>query len=131
MAASTGIPTAGKAHLANRILGSGTEPKYIAVGTGSATVVAGDTTLATEVDSRVTGTSSRTTTTSTNDTYTVTGTYTCGATPRVITECGLFDSATSAGSILFLRSVLTNSASLVQNDTIAFTFNVQITNTIA
>lgn len=130
MAASTGIPTAGKALLANRILGAGTEPKYIAVGTGTATVVAGDTALQTEVDSRVTGTSTRTTTFSSNDTYTVTGTYTCGATARVITECGLFDQS-ALGGTLFLRSVLTNSASLVQNDTIAFTFNVQITNTIA
>jgi hypothetical protein len=129
MAASTGIPTVGKALLANRIIGSGTEPKYIAVGTGTATVVAGDTALATEVDSRVSGSSSRTTTTSTNDTYTVTGTFTCGATARVITECGLFDAST-AGT-LFLRSVLTNSASLVNGDQIAFTFNVQVTNTIA
>ena len=52
----------------NRMVGSGTEPKYIGWGTGTTAPVAGNTTLETPgAESRTTGTSSRATTNVTND----------------------------------------------------------------
>ena len=91
----------GRAIIGARLKGTGTEPKYIAVGTGAGTSAAADTTLFTEVgDGRVTGTSALITTTSTDDTYEVTGTYTApGA--RAITNAGLWDAITSGA--LFMK----------------------------
>jgi hypothetical protein len=134
MPSSTAVVNTGRAIITNRITGSGTEPKYIGVGTGatagSTTVALTDTALTTEVDSRVTGTSSRTTTSTTNDTYQVTGTFTCGATSRTITEVGLFDSATVAGSVMFVRGVLNTAATLTNGDSVALTFTVQVTSSV-
>mgnify|MGYP003333669258 FL=1 len=134
MPSSTAVVNTGRAIITNRIIGSGTEPKYIGVGTGatagSSTVALTDTALTTEVDSRVTGTSSRTTTSTTNDTYQVTGTFTCGATSRTITEVGLFDSATVAGSTMFVRGVLNTAATLTNGDSVALTFTVQVTSSV-
>ena len=134
MPSSTAVVNTGRAIITNRITGSGTEPKYIGVGTGatagSTTVALTDTALTTEVDSRVTGTSSRTTTSTTNDTYQVTGTFTCGATSRTITEVGLFDSATVAGSTMFVRGVLNTAATLTNGDSVALTFTVQVTSSV-
>lgn len=85
----------GRAILGNRLKGSGTEPKYIGVGTGAGVSAAADTTLFAEVaDGRVTGTSALITTSTTNDTYEVTGTYTAPA-ARAITNAGLWDAVTS------------------------------------
>lgn len=134
MPSSTAVVNTGRAIITNRITGSGTEPRYIGVGTGatagSSTVALTDTALTTEVDSRVTGTSSRTTTSTTNDTYQVTGTFTCGATSRTITEVGLFDSATVAGSTMFVRGVLNTAATLTNGDSVALTFTVQVTSSV-
>ena len=134
MPSSTAVVNTGRAIITNRITGSGTEPKYIGVGTGatagSSTVALTDTALTTEVDSRVTGTSSRTTTSTTNDTYQVTGTFTCGATSRTITEVGLFDSATVAGSTMFVRGVLNTAATLTNGDSVALTFTTQVTSSV-
>ena len=136
MPSSTAVVNTGRAIITNRITGSGTEPKYIGVGTGatagSSTVALTDTALTTEVDSRVTGTSSRTTAAggTTNDTYQVTGTFTCGATSRTITEVGLFDSATVAGSTMFVRGVLNTAATLTNGDSVALTFTVQVTSSV-
>jgi len=90
---------AGKAIVANRILGLGTEPKYMAWGTGSGTSSASDTTLFTEsTEARVTATGSRVTTTVTNDTVQYIGTLTADAN-KTITNEGLFDAATG-GNLL-------------------------------
>lgn len=130
MPASTAVVKTGRAIITNRLKGSGTTPLYIGVGTGSTAVSLDDTTLVTEVDSRVTGTASQTTTAggSTNNQYTVTGTFTCGATSRTITECGLFDASTAGN--LFLRAVLGTSAALTNGDTVTFTFNVEVTSSV-
>lgn len=88
---------AGKDIVTNRILGSGTEPKFVAIGTGAGTAAITDTTLFTEVETRTSGTSSRQTTTTTNDTYQTQGTITATA-PRAVTNAGSFD-ASSAGNM--------------------------------
>jgi len=128
MPASTAVVNAGRAILTNRIVGSGTEPKYIAMGTGTTAVQLTDTALGGEVESRTTGTSSRTTTTSTNDTYQVTGTVTATAS-RTIGEAGLFDQSALGGN-LFVRGVLASTISLASGDSIAFTFTVQVTSAV-
>lgn len=127
------LTNAGRAILTNRILGSGTEPKYIGWGTGAGTAAAADTTLFTEKDvdlstgtgTRTTGTSSQQTTSVTNDTYRVTGTRTAtGA--GTVTNAGLWDNATMGSGNLFLKGDFTG-IGLSSGDSIAFTFNLQFT----
>lgn len=127
MPASTAVVNTGRAILTNRLKGSGTEPVYIAAGTGSTAVLTTDSALGAEVGSRVTGTSSQQTTTTTGDTYRVTGTWTA-ASSYTIAETGLFD-ASSSGN-LFVRGVLASTISLASGDSIAFTFNVQVTSSV-
>lgn len=95
---ATVFTTAGRAIVTNRIKGSGTEPNYVAIGTGAGTAANTDTTLFTEVETRTAGTSTQQTTTTTNDTYQVIGTITATAT-RAVTNAGLFD-ASSSGNLL-------------------------------
>lgn len=128
MPASTAVVNAGRAILTNRIIGSGTEPKYVAMGTGTTAVALTDTALGGEVESRTTGTSSRTTTSTTSDTYQVTGTITA-TTSRTIGEAGLFDQSALGGN-LFVRGVLASTISLASGDSIAFTFTVQVTSAV-
>lgn len=128
MPASTAVVNAGRAILTNRIIGSGTEPKYIAMGTGTTAVTLTDTTLGTEVESRTTGTSSRTTTSSASDTYQVTGSISA-TTSRVIGEAALFDQSALGGN-MFVRGVLAATVSLSSGDSIAFTFTVQVTSSV-
>jgi hypothetical protein len=117
---ATRLQDAGKAIIANRIIGSGTEPKYAAMGTGTGQG-ASATTLATEVDSRSGANGgSRVTTTVTNDTYQVINTTTAGAS-RTITEAGLFD-ASSAGNIFTYSDGFT--FTLANGDSIQWTWKV-------
>ncbi len=109
---------------ANRIKGNGTEPKYVGWGTGAGTAAVGDTTLFTEgAESRTTGTSTIVTTTQTNDTYQVAGTVT-SLSGQTITNAGLFDASISGN--LFVHASFTGIA-LATNESIAFTFQLQIT----
>lgn len=113
---------AGKAIVTNRIKGSGTEPVYVAWGTGAGTTAATDTTLFTEsAEARTSGTSTQQTTTVTNDTYQVIGTITATAT-RAITNAGLFD-ASSAGN-MFMKGDF-STVNLSSGDAIQFTMKVQ------
>jgi hypothetical protein len=128
MPASTAVVNKGRDILTNRIIGSGTEPKYVAMGTGTTAVALTDTALGGEVESRTTGTSSRTTTSTTNDTYQVTGTVTA-TTSRTIGEAGLFDQSALGGN-MFVRGVLASTISLASGDSIAFTFTVQVTSAV-
>lgn len=118
---ATLIVNGGHAIITNRITGAGTEPKFVAWGTGAGTTAAGDTTLFTEADSRTSGTSSRVTTTNTNDTYQVVGTITAGS-GETITNAGLFDASTSGN--LYLKTDFTGLA-LNSGDSITFTFKVK------
>lgn len=114
---ATVFNNAGKAIVTNRIKGSGTEPNFCAIGTGAGTAAATDTTLFTEVETRVAGTSTQQTTTVTNDTYQVIGTVSITAT-RAITNAGLFDASTS-GNILIKGDFST--INLVNGDSIQIT----------
>jgi len=122
--AATLIVNGGHAIVTNRIIGSGTEPKFVAWGTGAGTTAAGDTTLFTESseESRTSGTSSRVTTTVTNDTYQVVGTITVVTSNKTITNVGLFDASTSGN--LYFKSDFTGLALLI-GDSITFTIKVK------
>ncbi len=88
---------AGKAIATNRLKGAGTEPNFVAIGTGVGTAAVTDTTLFTEVETRTAGTSTQQTTTVANDTYQSIGTITATA-ARAVSNAGLFDAA-SAGNL--------------------------------
>jgi hypothetical protein len=121
---ATVLTSAGKAITTNRLKGAGTEPNYVAWGTGAGTAAVADTTLFTEsAEARVAGTSTQQTTTVTNDTYQVVGTLTASA-GRTITNAGLFDAATVGN--LFMKGDFTGLA-LLTGDSIQFTMQVQYT----
>lgn len=121
---ATVLTNRGKEIIVDRLMGAGTEPNYVAWGTGAGTSAAADTTLFTEAsESRVTGTSSKVTTTTTNDTYQVVGTMTAAG-AKTITNAGLFD-ATTVGN-LFIKTDFTGVA-LAINDSITFTFKATFT----
>ena len=118
---ATLLVNTGRAIVTNRIKGSGTEPVYVAYGTGAGTTAAADTTLFTETGTRQTGTSTQQTTSTTNDTYQVVGTQTAGGT-LAITNAGLFDSSTSGN--LFVKGDF-STINLSSGDSIQFTFKTQ------
>ena len=118
---ATLLVNTGKAVVTNRIKGSGTEPSFLGWGTGAGTTAATDTTLFTEVGSRVSGTSTQQTTSTTDDTYQVVGTITAGSS-ATITNAGLFDASTSGN--LFVKGDFTGIA-LTTGDSIQFTFKTQ------
>lgn len=118
---ATLLVNAGKAIVTSRIKGSGTEPVYVAYGTGAGTTAAADTTLFTETGTRVSGTSTQQTTSVTNDTYQVVGTQTAGGT-LAITNAGLFDASTSGN--LFVKGDF-STINLSSGDSIQFTFKTQ------
>lgn len=118
---ATLLVNGGKAIVTNRIKGAGTEPNYVAWGTGAGTTSATDTTLFSETGSRTAGTSTQQTTSTTNDTYQVVGTLTAGGT-LAITNAGLFD-AVSSGN-LFVKGDF-STINLTTGDSIQFTFKTQ------
>lgn len=121
---ATVLANAGRAILTNRIIGSGTEPKYVAWGTGAGTAAVTDTTLFTEsAEARTSGTSTQQTTSVTNDTYQVVGTITASAT-RAITNAGLLDASTSGN--LFVKGDF-STINLSSGDGIQFTIKLQFT----
>jgi hypothetical protein len=104
----------------DRILGAGTEPKWIHWGVGTTAPAQTNTTLETLTgvgEARTVGTGSKVTTTTTNDTYQVTGTI-VATSAKTITECGLFDALTSGN--MFCRATFTGIGVSI-NDSIAFT----------
>lgn len=114
---------AGKAITTNRLKGSGTEPNYVAWGTGAGTAAVTDTTLFTEAsESRTVGTSTQQTTSQTNDTYQVVGTITCAGSGKTITNAGLFDAAASGN--LLMKGDFTGVA-LNVGESIQFTMKLQ------
>lgn len=115
------LTNAGRDILTNRIKGSGTEPNFVAIGTGSTAEAATQTALVTEVETRATGTSTRQTTSVTNDTYQVVGTITA-TTTRALQESGLFDAST-VGNML-VRGVYTT-INLASGDSIQLTWKLQ------
>lgn len=118
---ATVYANAGKGVTTNRIKGAGTEPNFVAWGTGAGTAAIADTTLFTEsAETRTTGTSTQQTTTTTNDTYQVVGTITASA-ARAITNAGLFDAVTTGN--LFVKGDFAT-INLAINDSIQFTIKI-------
>jgi hypothetical protein len=117
------VVNGGKDIITNRIKGSGTEPNYVGIGTGTTAEAATQTALVTEVETRVAGTSSRVTTSTTNDTYQVVGTVSITGT-RAITESGLFDASTSGN---MLCRALFSVINLASGDSLQVTWKVQLT----
>lgn len=119
------LTNAGRDILTNRILGSGTEPKFIGWGTGAGTAAVADTTLFTEVvdTARATGTGTRVTTSVTNDTYQVVGTITA-TTARTITNAGTFDALTAGNLFIHFDH---SSTVLATGEGIQYTVKIQFT----
>ena len=117
---------AGKAITTNRLKGAGTEPNYVAWGTGAGSAAASDTTLFSESadEARVAGTSTRETTAQANDTYQVIGTLTAQTNPKTITNAGLFDAA--SGGNMFMKGDFSGVA-LSVGDSIQLTLRLQYT----
>lgn len=120
------ITTIGKSIYNNRLKGTGTEPLYVAWGTGAGTAAVGDTTLFTESaqETRTSGTSSIVTTSTASDTYQVVGTITVLTSGKTITNVGLFDASTVGNC--FLKSDFTGVA-LNVGEGINFTLKAQLT----
>lgn len=115
--------------ITNRMIGAGTEPKYLVWGTGSNTAAVTDTiaqmTVASETaTTAITGTSSRQQVSTANDTYRVVATGVCAGAGKTITEIGLIDSATVSGATFFLHASFTGIV-LGIGDSIEFTINIQ------
>lgn len=92
------ITHGGKAIVTARLMGLGTEPKFIGWGTGAGVAAATDTDLFVPgTEARVNGTSSRITTNVPNDTHLVVGLLTADAN-KTITNVGLFE-ALAAGTL--------------------------------
>lgn len=119
---ATVFSNTGKAITTNRLKGAGTEPNYVAWGTGAGTAAVTDTTLFTEgPEARTAGTSTQQTTSTTNDTYQVIGTITASG-ARTVTNAGLFDASTSGN--IFMKGDFTG-VTLATGESIAFTMSVQ------
>lgn len=122
------VTNAGKAGVASRINGAGSEAAftYVAVGTGTTAAAAGDTTLETEItDSglqRAAATASRVTVDVTNDgarlvlTYTVTGT-------KAVTESGVLNASSSG--VLLARQVF-SAINVVSGDSLQVTWTIDV-----
>jgi hypothetical protein len=118
---ATVYANAGKAITTNRLKGAGTEPLFVAWGTGAGTAAITDTTLFTEAaEARTSGASTQQTTTVTNDTYQVIGTITAVAI-RAITNAGLFDASTVGN--LFVKGDF-STINLAIGDSIQFTIKI-------
>ena len=134
MPASTAVTQGGRGVITSRLIGTSTGvPHHIGWGTGSTAVLTTDTALQTEdtggspAYARATGADTQTTTTSANDTQTVIGTLTSNGT-KTITEAALFTAATSG--TMYVRGVLATAITVAVNDSVQFTFNVQITSAV-
>lgn len=134
MPASTAVTVGGRGVITGRLIGTATaEPHHIGWGTGTNAVTTADTTLQTEdtggspAYARVVGADTQTTTTSASDTHTVIGTLTSNGT-KTITEAALFTAATSG--TMYVRGVLASGISVALNDSVQFTFNIQITSAV-
>ena len=112
----------GLAIVANLIKGSGTEPNWVAWGTGTTEASEQDVDMELESseEGRTTGTSSTATTTTAGDTYRVIASITCLSTSKAITEVGIFDALTSGN--MFMRATF-DAINVNAADSIQFTIN--------
>lgn len=120
------VVTTGKALSAQLLgaIGTPTAITHIAVGTGTTSPVAGDTTLETEITTsglgRASATISNVTTTTTNDTMQAVKTFSVTGT-QAVTESGLFN-AVSGGTMLCRQTF--SAINVVNGDTLQITWKV-------
>lgn len=121
------VTNAGFAGVASRINGAGSEAAftYIAVGTGTTSAAAGNTTLETETAasglSRANATASRVTTTQTNDTAQLVYTFSVSGTVAV-TESGVLNA--SSNGVLLCRQVF-SAINVVNGDSLQVTWKIK------
>lgn len=123
---ATVFTNAGRAIVTNRIIGSGTEPKWIGLGVGATgaarTAVVADTALSSELaEGRAVGTGTRVTTSVTNDTYQTVGTVTASGS-RAVDEAGTFDALTTGNMAISATFPVVN---LLNGDSLQITAKVQ------
>jgi len=118
-----GCTNAGKSEIAGLAgnTGSCTAFTALAYGTGSTAFAATQTALVTE-SQRAAAVVTRTTTTVSNDTLQLSKTFTASTT-ETVKEVGIFNNATSAGTML-CRTVLGTPRSLTSGDTYTATYKV-------
>lgn len=122
------VTSAGKAGVASRINGDGSEAAftYIAIGTGTTAAAAGDTTLQTEITTnggqRAAATVSRTTTDVTNDTARMVKTFSFTGS-FAVTEAGCLNAA-SSGTLLN-RQVF-SAVNVVNGDSLQVTIDIDV-----
>ena len=118
MAYVSTVTNGGLGIINNRLLGSGTAPKYVAWGTGTNEAAVTDTGLQTaSAEARTSGTESRQTTSTSNDTYQVVGEIVSLST-QAITEVALYDADTSGNCFMRANFAALN---LVAGDSVEFT----------
>lgn len=121
------ITSAGKAGVASRINGAGSEAAftYIALGTGTNAAAAGDTALQTELStsglSRVNATAARVTTSVTNDTAQLSNTFSVSGSAAV-TEAGVLNAGASG---TLLSRLVFSAINVVNGDSLAVTYKIQ------
>lgn len=122
------VTNAGKAGVASRINGAGSEAAftYIAIGTGTTAAVVGDTTLETEITTgggaRASATASRTTTDVTNDTSRLVLTFNFTSS-FAVTEAGALNAASSG--VLLNRQVF-SAVNVVNGDSLQVTIDIDV-----
>lgn len=122
------VTNAGKAGVASRINGAGSEAAftYIEVGTGTTAAAAGDTALETAITdsglARVAGTASRVTTDVTNDTAQLTTTFSVSGT-KAVTESGVLNASSSG--VLLARQVF-SAINVVSGDSLTITWKFDV-----
>lgn len=122
------VTNAGKAGVASRINGAGSEAAftYLAIGIGTTAAAAGDTTLESEITTnggaRAAGTASRVTTDVTNDTARLVYTWTFSGS-FAVTEAGALNAASSG--VLLNRQVFT-AVNVVSGDSLQVTVDVDV-----
>jgi hypothetical protein len=90
------VVTVGKNYIASRMVGTAsTVMNGMAIGTGTGTPIAGDTTLGTEA-----GRVALSAFTASTNTVTATATFAAGTGTGAITEAGIFNNSTSGGTML-------------------------------
>lgn len=122
------VTSAGKAGVASRINGAGSEAAftYIAIGIGTTGAAAGNTTLESEITTnggqRTNGTASRTTVDVTNDNARVVATFNFTGS-FAVTEAGLLNAASSG--VLLNRQTFT-AVNVVSGDSLQMTIDIDV-----
>lgn len=113
------VVTAGKVYIASRMVGtSSTVMSHMAIGTGTSTPIAGDTTLGTEA-----GRVSMSTFTASSNAVTATATFPAGTGTGAITEAGIFNNSTAGTMLCRTTFPVVNKAA---GDSIAITWVITV-----